>query len=233
MIRCILIANKRAKRQELIKNLRSLPQISLVAIVDTAMAAVARFETGTIDLAICEMVLPDFIGIDFLKSLNNPPLFIFFSDKPDYAADAFACNAVDYLVKPISFQRLLQAIDKANMLLQQHRLPSQEYNFLVIQQASSQIFIPYEEIYYIESDRDYIHLITLDREYCIWHTLSAMEERLAACKAFIRVHKSFIINLNFIRYIKFWKIHLKLRSEIIPIGPNYRAALWDRLGLRQ
>jgi len=168
----------------------------------------------------------------FFKSLVNPPLFVFVTDNASFAIEGYELGLLDYILKPICFSRLLKTITKAQVHLDLRRKNSLPTNdFLVIKDRANIVIIPYGEIFYIKSDKDYVWVDTLSRKYHTWERLGHLEEALISVNQFVRVHKSYIVNLDFAQRVEGNFIKLKGNVIDVPIGGLYKAKLFRRLGL--
>lgn len=194
--------------------------IELIAEFHLAEDAMEWLQNNSVDVIFQDINLPDFNGVDFIKSLANAPKIIFTTANPSYATDGFDLNAVDYLVKPISFQRFSLAIDKLITSLYQKT----NKESLTFKANNRTYFIKPTEIYYFESAGDYVKVNGKDQNLVINQTMKELEKNLNS--DFLRVHKSFIINTTAIQYIEGNQI--KINDKMIPIGATYK----DKLKLR-
>ena len=140
-------------------------------------------------------------------------------------------NVLDYVLKPFGLDRLIKTIEKAQAYLNLEKVDKSERNFLVIKDRSNIIITPYNEVFSIKSDKDYVQVETSEKMYKVWKKLIDMEESLANAKQFIRVHKSYIVNLDFAKRVEGNIIKMKGSLEDIPIGGQYKSELYKRLGL--
>ncbi|WP_343569001.1 LytTR family DNA-binding domain-containing protein [Sphingobacterium sp.] len=231
MIKCIVIDDEVLAQELLVSHLRKIPRVDIIGVFDNAMDAMATIKSTAVDLVFCDIQMPDLDGVTFLKSLKNPPLFVFVTGDPNYAIEGYQLNVLDYVLKPFGVERLIQTIEKAGAFLESEKNNQPGLNFLIIKDRSSIIITPYNEVFFIKSDKDYVHIETFEKKYSLWKKLSDMEEALSNAKQFIRVHKSYIVNLDFAKKVEGNIIKMKGDLEDIPIGGQYRAELYKRLGL--
>ena len=230
-MKCVIIEPDKQELEALFGGLSMIPNLEIVAFFDSVHDAEALVSKKNIDIVFCAVQMPDINGIMFFKSMQKPLLFVFLADDMDYSRKSFELGALDYILKPISLDRLLIAVDKARVfLLSQQRLERQK-KFLAIKDRKSTVILLHKTIYYLKSDKDYVKIATKDRNYTIWKNLGDMEQSLALARRFLRVHKSYIINLDFAEKIECGCIQMKGNLGLIPIGDKYKADLYKRLGL--
>ncbi len=166
--------------------------------------------------------MPKLTGIDFIKSLPNPPAVIFITAFRDFALDGFELGAIDYLLKPVSFDRFLKAVYK--LTHQNHSLPSSIQNFsserfLYFRVDRKMIKVMLNEILYVESLKDYIRIVTAKGQVITKQSISSVEEMLPE-NDFARIHRSFIVSLK--KIDSFTATDIAIGKTELPIGPLYR-----------
>jgi DNA-binding LytR/AlgR family response regulator len=205
-----------------------VPFLQLVKKCKSGIEALDVLQTEKIDLLFLDIQMPDISGIQFLKSLPHKPLVIFTTAYEKYALEGFELDVVDYLLKPYSFERFLKAVNKAqehlSILEKNPALPSAEEisfsnHFIFVKSDYKLVKIEIAEIQYIESLKDYIKIIVGDKPVVTLSSMKAIEEKLVA-PDFIRVHRSFMVNLRKIQYIH--RNFVKVGDKEIPIGDNYK-----------
>ncbi|MGJ1412021.1 LytR/AlgR family response regulator transcription factor [Sphingobacterium thalpophilum] len=230
-MKCIIIDDEELAREILVSHLSKIQKIQILGIYENAIDAMSILESKDVDLVFCDIQMPDMDGVAFLKTLKNPPLFVFVTGDPSYALEGYELDVLDYILKPFGLDRLIKTIDKAQAVLNHDNGNNSDRDFLVIKDRSTIIISPYDEVFYIEGAKDYVWIETLEKRYNVWKKLLEMEEKLASAKQFIRVHKSYIVNLDFAKRVE--GNIMKMRGSIkdIPIGGQYKAELYRRLGL--
>ncbi|MNN40659.1 Transcriptional regulatory protein YpdB [compost metagenome] len=188
-------------------------------------------KSDQVDLVFCDIQMPEMNGITLLKTLRNPPCFVFVTGDPSYALEGYELNVLDYILKPYGVDRLIKTIDKAQAYLNNEEGKNSERDFLIIKDRSNIIISPYNEVFFIQGDKDYVWIETLEKKYNIWKKLIDMEEKLSSAKQFIRIHKSFIVNLDFAKRVEGNIMKMKGSIPDIPIGGQYKIELYRRLGL--
>ena len=229
-MRCIIIEDE-IPAQKVIKNfLNKLPDIEVLATFNAAIEANSFLKNETIDLVFLDINLPDISGIDFIKTVKNPPAVIMTTAYPDYAVSSFELDTiVDYLVKPFSFDRFLKAINKAKDRIQKpenERENQSEILFLNVDKTLHKIIL--NEILYIESDRNYITVVTTKQKLSYIDSLKNWKEKLPE-NQFIQTHKSYIINRKFVDKISGNEIYVN--SNRLPIGRTYKQELLKKLNI--
>ena len=232
-MKCVIIDDEELAREILVSHLSKIPNIQIVGVYENAMDAFGILKSEDVDLVFCDIQMPDMDGIAFLKTLKNPPLFVFVTGDPSYALEGYELDVLDYILKPFGLDRLIKTIDKAQAVLNHDKGNNTDRDFLIIKDRSHIIISPYDEVFYIEGAKDYVWIETLEKRYNVWKKLLEMEEKLASAKQFIRIHKSYIVNLDFAKRVE--GNIMKMRGSIkdIPIGGQYRAELYKRLGLNE
>jgi len=199
-----------------------------------AVEAYEGLHQFAIDVIFLDIQMPVVTGIDFLRSLKKPPLVIFTTAYADHAVTGFELNAVDYLVKPIVFERFQQAIEKVNARLavsetvvrfpEQKQIPGTDYFF--IKQDSRLVKINYSEVLYMEAQRDYTYIYLKDKKILASMHLKVLEALIQSPPLF-RVQRSYIVNLDAVRAIK--GNVLEIAGKEIPIGVSYKEELFRLL----
>ena len=230
-MRCIVIDDDELAQEILVSYLGKIPDIEIVGAFNNAFDAMKVLKSNEIDLVFCDIKMPDLDGVNFLKSLKNPPLFVFVTGDPSYAIEGYQLNVLDYILKPFGLDRVLQTVEKAHAHLNLEKGTLEERNFLIIKDRSNIIIAPYDEVYSIKANKDYVWIETLEKKYHVWKKLMEVEESLINAKQFIRVHKSFIINLDYAKQVEGNIIKMKGSLDDVPIGGQYKAELFKRLGL--
>jgi DNA-binding LytR/AlgR family response regulator len=205
--------------------------ISIVAECSNAMDAYNLLLAKPIDLLLLDIEMPGMTGLELTKNLvNKRPVIIFITSKKEYAADAFELNVADYIIKPVTSARFIQAIDKAREILESNdedvKLKKDE--FIFIRDSNIVRRLKLDNILYAEAMGDYVKLYTPEKFYAIHATLKAVEERLPASR-FLRVHRSYLVAINRIDTLDGGA--LVVNGKPIPVADAYRAALNKRMNI--
>jgi len=200
---------------------KKLPEISWIEPSTDAIEGIERLKAAKPDLLLLDIQMPDISGLDLARALTEPPLIIFTTAFRQFAFEGFELNAIDYLLKPISFPRFQKAIEKARdyaAFLQQRELA--EDQSLLIYVSYELVKIPLREILYIESVEDYIRVHRLNEKPVLsLITLKSIEEKLPP-ENFQRIHRSFIVNTKRIRSIRNKKLELD-SGDILPVSQSH------------
>jgi DNA-binding LytR/AlgR family response regulator len=205
--------------------------LQLIKECDHAMEAYNAINAAPVDLLLLDIEMPDMTGLELIKNLGNKrPLIIFTTAKKDYAVEAFELNVVDYLVKPVTPSRFLQAIERANEALESNKeeVKVGEQEFVFVKDNGVLKRINVDEILYLEAMGDYVKVHTQQKFHVLHATLKSIEEKLPLSK-FIRVHRSYIVSLNKIDYIQEGVI--TIGKATIPVADTYKSVLNKRLNL--
>ncbi|MBE7692244.1 response regulator transcription factor [Tenacibaculum finnmarkense] len=226
---CIIIEDE-LPAQYIIKNyIRKIPDLEVIATFQTAMKANEFFKNNTVSSVFLDINLPDISGLDFIKTIKNPPKIIITTAYPDYAVSSFELDTiVDYLVKPFSFDRFLKAVSKVEKQLNSSEEKKKEALFLNVDKTIHKIYI--DDILYLESDRNYVTFFTTDKKLTIIDSLKNWKDTLNDTQ-FIQIHKSYIINIK--KMVKFTGTNLFIDSKNLPIGRTYKKTLLAHLKTNQ
>jgi DNA-binding LytR/AlgR family response regulator len=185
-----------------------------------------------IELIFLDIEMPEMSGIDFLNALSNLPQIIIISSKDKYAIDAFEYDVTDYLLKPFSYSRFCKAVSKAQERKEKSRMHSKG-DEIFIKHNSSLVKLKYADILWVEAMENYVIINTFENKYTIHFTMKAIEEKLPTSQ-FIRVHRSFIVNINSIHSIEDNMIIISTNGNDrnnIPIGKSFKENLLKKLNV--
>ena len=197
-LNCFIVDENSLHRFALLTLVDSHPNLTLVGHTNSIIEARTALEAQNIDLIFLSVEMPIINGFEFWNTIEHKPQVIFISLSKDNAAQAFDNNAIDYLTKPLSEKRLDQAVDKAlQMYMVLHQREKKLPEFIYVKSNSKKRKIYLEEITYIEALGDYVKIITNTRSFIVLSTMKGMENRLPP-KDFMRIHKSYIVNLRLI-----------------------------------
>lgn len=229
---CVIVDDEYHAREVIKNHLDLLPSLHLSAAFDNTIEALSFLIQNEVDLLFVDIHMPKMLGTDLVKSLAHPPRVIFTTAYKDYAFDGFELNAVDFLLKPISMDRFLRAIQKALSLdisVQGYQIQesTRESPFIIVRADRMNNKIPLTSIRYVECIKDYLKIFTDEKCLMTKMPLGSFLQLLPK-KDFIRVHRSYIVSKKKIEAYNSY--HLNIGKEEIPIGPNYREFLANELG---
>jgi DNA-binding LytR/AlgR family response regulator len=224
-IHCLVVDDEPLAIDVVVTYLQNL-NVRTIAMANNAMEAFQQLQCDHVDLLFLDIQMPQLTGFDLLKSLPNRPLVVITTAYRDYAVEGFEWEVLDYLVKPFSFGRFLQTMEKATRALQTGTAaPATPTLFLKTDRHLTRIGI--DSILYIESLKDYIRVYTTAGDYLCHQSLTDLTARLPAEK-FLRVHRSYTLSLDKIDQIRQHCAHIGNRT--IPISRAHRQDLYRRLG---
>lgn len=235
MMRCLAIDDEKLALDLLEDNIKRVPFLQLVARCKNALEAAEILKKEQVDLIFLDIQMPGITGLQFLQTLENPPMAIMITAYSKYAITGFDLDVVDYLVKPVAYDRFLKACNKAHELFQLKQQSGaqaeNERGYFFVNVEYSQVRINYDQILYIEGMKDYIkiHLLNSTRPVITRLSMKVMEEKLAG-RSFIRVHKSFIVAADKINTIK--RGLVVLGTVEIPVSDSYKGLLEQALGIQ-
>ncbi|TGE28814.1 LytR/AlgR family response regulator transcription factor [Hymenobacter metallicola] len=232
MINCLIIDDEPFARELLEGYIRQIPSLTLLASCEHVFDALEVLQQQKIDLIFSDINMPQVNGIEFIQSLHNPPYVVFVTAYPNFALDGFELDALDYIVKPVSFPRFLKAVNKAQQIINSRPatpVPAAP-QFLFVKEGHSLQRVLFDEIYYIEGMRDYIKIILKNRVIITYLRMSRVEDQLPA-ERFTRIQKSYIVRMDAIKAISGNEAELYDLPEKLPIGKQHKEALLARFGL--
>lgn len=225
MIKSLIVDDESLAAQVIETYLEPLKEFEIVGTVSNALQAYNFLSNHEVDLIFLDINMPSLTGLDFLKSLNNPPHVIITTAYREYAIEGFDLDVVDYLVKPIPLPRFLHAIDKVKKMIvrpdvAKHEDAGDEHtdSHLLLKVDKKIIRTELKDIYYIESLKDYIRVKTKIGDFITHQTLTAITERLPP-KDFIRIHRSYTIAINKVEALNGNAV--EINNHLLPIGRNY------------
>lgn len=227
-IKCLIVDNEPLNLEIMESFIGKVDYLTLVGKCEDAFEALNFLHNNEVDLLFSDIQMPKINGLELVNSLANPPAIIFATAFGEYALSGFDMGIVDYLLKPISFQRFLKACNKAKLQIEQSRakniseLPAAENLHLFVKENDKLTKVLFSEILYIEAMGDYIKINTSSGTIVTYSTLKGFEERLQN-KKFVRTHKSFIVQINAINAISGNMVILN-NNISIPISNTYKDA---------
>ncbi len=232
MCNCIIVDDEPIAREILENHLQKVDAVNVVATCKNAVEAFNEINSNKIDLIFLDINMPEISGLSFAKSINKNIKVIFTTAYREYAVDGFNLQAVDYLLKPISFERLLQAVNKfldenisVNTELSSETI-QEKSNFIFVRSDRKMVKINFSEINYIESLSDYIKIHLNDKMIVTRETISNIEAKLPK-NEFLRTHRSFIVSIS--KIDSFTSEFVEVNKKAIPISRSYKKDVLHRL----
>lgn len=236
-IHCAIVDDEPLALDVLSSYIEKIDNLKLVARVDNAVEAFNLLNKNQIDLLFLDIQMPKLTGLELLKNISNPPKVIFTTAYREYALEGYELDVVDYLLKPISFDRFLRAVNKVYQMMGTQAvsvspasdaiLPSSYSDaFIYLKSDKKMVKVLLKDILYIESLKDYIRVKTPNKTVTAYQRISNMEEKLPE-NQFIRIHRSYIISLG--KVDAYSNSHVEITEKEIPIGRNYRSMVLKTL----
>jgi DNA-binding LytR/AlgR family response regulator len=217
LIKCLIVEDEPSAQNVLQKFINEVPFLELEAICNNGLEAYKQLDNKAIDLIFLDIQMPKISGLNFYKSLTHKPQVIFTTAYNQYAVDGFDVDAVDFLLKPFSFERFLKAANKASDKI---NVKNKITDNTILIKADKKVYkINKNDILFIEAFGDYVKVITNKKKLLTNATFTSVLEKLSTSE-FIKVHKSFAVNLSKIEVIEGNQIHIS--NYRIPIGATYK-----------
>jgi DNA-binding LytR/AlgR family response regulator len=227
-LNCLIIDDEPVARNGMEEYVKEVEFLNLLGKCENPVKATSYLNESSVDLLLLDIHMPKISGIDFLKTLKNPPMVIFTTAYSEYALQGYSLDVIDYLMKPVSFDRFLKAVQKArdfHALKHQQKPASDEYFFIKCDSKFERI--NFNEVLFVESLQNYVVINTAEKKYITYLTLSAVEEQLPSSQ-FMKVHKSFLIALNKVKAIEGNEILIQNGSRV-PISRNLKDEVMNRI----
>lgn len=225
---CLIVEDEVLAQDVLALYISKLDFLTLTGRCNNALQAFTTLNREQVDVMFLDIKMPEMSGLDLVKSLKNPPKVIVTTAYDEYALEGYELDIVDYLIKPIRFERFLKAINKVKQLQNTSQDPGIVSKVIdetfYVRSDRKLVRIDSREVRYMESLKNYLAIHTESKKILIYTTLSNIEEELNFNPYFIRVHKSFIVNTRFVAEVGNNMIRLKDNTEL-PIGGHYKDSL--------
>ena len=228
---CLIIDDNPMARTTLSHLCSQVDGLEVSGECNDAIEAYNFLQTKDVDLLFLDVEMPGMTGLELTRNLNKNVIIILTTYKRDYAVEAFELNIADYLVKPITPPRFLQAVNKAREILNQNKveqMPQASDEFIFIRDSTVTRKLRFADILYVEAMGDYVKFHTLQKVYTIHGTLKLVEQKLPALQ-FLRIHRSYIVAINKIDTIE--NGGLAIAHKFIPVADSYRKALNERMNI--
>lgn len=234
---CLIVDDNEIERDAIEMHLKKIPSLNILAVCSNGIEASQILASTTVDIVYSDIDMPELSGMDLLKSLKKQPLFIFVTSFSEYAAESFNLDALDFIVKPATFERILKATNKAIEYLElkklvgketihEEQVDSEEDNHFFFRETKGITKLRYDDVIYIESMGDFSKLFTSTDKHVILVSLKNLEKQLPS-RFFARVHKQYIINVNHIATLTNHEVHLD-HNFTVPISATNRQELLEK-----
>ena len=230
--KCLIIDDEPLARELIRNHINKLESFEIVDECDNAMKALQCLRRESVDLMFMDIQMPQITGIEFLKTLKNPPKVIITTAYREYALDGFELDVVDYLLKPITFERFLKSVNKYYQLMEDNIQDSDlqsvdstsEDAFIYVKENKKVIKVFLNEIIYVEGLSEYVQIYAVNKKIITKTSMTNMENKLSAC-GFLRIHKSFIVSLS--KIIAFTSNSIEVPGKELPIGRSYKNVVME------
>ncbi len=235
MIRALLVDDEPLALDILETYLDQIPDFEVMKRCDNAIEARDFLKNNPVDIIFLDIQMPQLTGVDFVKTLANPPLIVFTTAYPNFALEGFELNAIDYLLKPVSFDRFQKAIDKVRLKLNgkssknsDQSNNSNQHEYIFVKADKKFVKINFNDMLYVEGLKDYVIIKTTTGRVITLQTMKSLEDKLPK-NIFLRIHRSYIVNLRRIASILGNMVEIGEKQDLkqIPIGKNYRDELLE------
>lgn len=233
-IHCVIADDEELAREIIENYISKVDELTLITSCSNGSEVYNILQTNTIDLLFLDIEMPELTGMELLRTLKNPPAVIMTTAYREFALEGYELDVLDYLLKPISFDRFLKSIDKYMALrgrigLQRNKdlpLTNDPEAFIYVRSENKMVRLLLNDILYIEGLKDYVNVQTKDKAVPTYHSLNYFEEKLSI-ERFLRVHRSFIIALGHIS--SYTMNEIEINRQRIPIGVTYSKKVIQRL----
>ena len=221
-IKCIIVEDEPLARQILEGYISRVPFLELQESFEDAIDAIEHLRDHLVDLMFLDIHLPEIKGVTFLKTLTDPPAVIITTAYHEYALEGYELNVLDYLLKPFEFERFLTAVNKIKKQRQSEKATTKTNDYLFVSIQLRKVKIYFSEILYIESQKEYVKIVTHDNSYLTKMSTHEIENILPD-SLFKRIHRSFIIAIHKVR--SFNSEMVEINGNNIPVGRGYKHVL--------
>ena len=223
--KCLIVDDEPIAKKILVEYLSDLTDIAIVGQLKNAIEVTDFLANKEVDILLLDINMPRLSGVQLLKSLKNPPLVIFTTTYSEFAVEAFELEAFDYLVKPISFDRFLKAINNAKKRLREQNSKTEIAKLFTIKEGKRIYKVELSAIYLVQAYGDYVRLYTKEKTYLTKDKFNNIKAVLT--DDFLQVHRSYIINLTYFDYLEGNQV--QVLNQKIPVSNTFRATLMQRL----
>ena len=230
-VKCMIVDDEPLSRDILRKFIKEVRDLELVSECKDAFEATHQLGQIEVDILFLDINMPGLTGISMARSLSNPPLIIFTTAYPQFAVEGFELDALDYLVKPITFERFMRSVAKYNRYVPKNpddefKESSFDHAYMFIKVNKEQVKLLFKDILFIESLKDYIRITTRNFSYITYNRLSYMDEVLPENR-FVRIHKSYIISISELKSYR--SGFVTIGNAELPVGRIYKQGFLDTL----
>ncbi len=228
-VRCIVVDDEPLAIDLLTSYIAKVSDLQLIAACDDALQAFDILQKEHIDLVFLDIQMPKLTGIELLKSLSQPPKVVFTTAYRTYAVESYELEVLDYLLKPITFDRFLKAVQKYYRHNNDSKITTKKKQTIVVRHNKRMVQIAFNDILYIESMRDYVHIHTRKETLIVKDTLRCFEDELPPDQ-FVKIHRSFIVAKE--KITSFTSLKVEVDNHSLPVSRRYREQFFEAIGAR-
>jgi DNA-binding LytR/AlgR family response regulator len=226
VLQCLVVDDESIAREGIVDYIEKLDFLEVAGVCSTAIEAADFLRRNSVDLMFLDIHMPHLSGLEFLETLDNPPLTILTTAYSEHALEGFRLQVVDYLLKPITFQRFFQGATKAQEIFNQKKVGEEKNNDMYIRQGDSFLKITWTDILFVESMQNYLKLHFKDRTLIIHQTMLSLEDMLPK-DSFFRIHKSYLVNVSQIELVSGGRIFIN--GYGLPLSRQRKDALLNNI----
>ena len=228
MISCLIVDDEPLAADVIESFAAKIPYLHVAGKVTSAVEALGVIKNEKIDLLFLDIQMPEMTGLELLKTLKNPPLVIFTTAFPNYALESYEIDAADYLLKPVSFDRFVKAVNKAEERLRTAQFDEREKpDYIFVKADGKLIKINLPDVCYVEGLKDYVIIHTQTGKVVTHNTMKNIEALLLTDDNFIRIHRSYIINLRFVKEIE--GNCFRVKDQLLAVGTTFKEEVQAKL----
>lgn len=235
MYKVLIVDDEFLARKLLTGYVARCPELELVGACSNAMDAHAKVTAEQVDILLLDIHMPDVNGLQLARMCTSVPAIVFTTAYSEYALESYDIAAVDYLLKPIAFDRFRTAIEKAITKLKaieatdrEAERPAEEKDYIIVKADYKLYKVNFSDLLYIEGQHEYVSFYTTERRITALFSLKSLEETLPSDR-FVRIHRSYIVNIAYIKEIRQGMV--SICDQLLPIGGSYRESVIQRLGI--
>jgi two-component system LytT family response regulator len=217
MIRCIVVDDEPLAQAVLAQYINQMPGLTLIKTCNNAVEAFEVLHNEKVDLMFLDIRMPGLNGLDFLHALKHPPAVIFATAFSEHAITGFELEAIDYLLKPFTFERFQKGVFKFLKINPEEKAEPKDYHYFKV--SGTLVKVQHSDMVFAQSMKDYVLLHTLKGKLIVYMTMKYLDELLPA-GLFVRIHRSYLVNKTFIT--KITKNRVEIHGASLPVGENYR-----------
>ncbi|MCG9911336.1 MAG: LytTR family DNA-binding domain-containing protein [Flavobacteriales bacterium] len=229
MLSCLIVDDEPLAADVIESFVAKMPHLHLTGKVNSATEALSVLKSEKVDIMFLDIQMPEMTGLELLKTLRNPPIVIFTTAYPNYALESYEIDAADYLLKPIAFDRFVKALNKAEERLKSmnHVENGDTPDYIFVKADGKLVKINIPDICYVEGLKDYVIIHTPQSKVVTHNTMKNIEALLLTDENFIRIHRSYIINLRFVKEIE--GNSFRVKDQLLTIGTTFKEDVQAKL----